>query len=314
MAGSDIFNVQVPQWLTEITTMDTTRPGREAFALGLAARKQQDESKLLGLRVQAQMLASQARIQQLENANEAAAMRLLMQQGQLKLAGERLQAIQDAAVRKVSDVQTYHKMWNTLDAPTRQKLDEMNPDWLTKGPTLDQWNSLNSEVASRQQSEADRAASLGLTPKTMKVGDVTYSAANPTEKPEFFTTPSGREFMRWGSKHYDLNEMPQATRFKVQQVEKDLTSAAKAFDAAAPDDPNYSNLQARFFEAQSAFDSLLKPYTPKTVTGQPIVAPQTSSGNIPQPGEVRSGYRFTGGAPGDPNSWEPASESALPGE
>jgi len=275
---ADIFSIAPPAWLTEITTGDTQANAARATALGLRARQQQDESRLMGLRIQAQMLASQARIQQLENANQAAAMHLQIQEGQLKLAAERLKSTAEAAQRKVGDVQTYHNLWNTLDALTRQKLDEMNPNWLVQGPTLDQWNTLNSKVASRKQADADRATSLGLTPKTMKIGDVTYSAANPTEKPEFFTTPSGREFMRWGSKHYDLNEMPQSTKIKVQQVEKDLTAAGKALDAVQPDDPNYGNLQSRFFQAQSAFDELLKPYTPKTTipTGPPSIAPQAA--------------------------------------
>lgn len=41
------------------------------------------------------------------------------------------------------------------------------------------------------------------------------------------------------------------------------------------------------------------------VPGQPAQAPQGAP-VPPQPGEVRSGFKFKGGNPADPNSWEPA--------
>ncbi len=276
MAGQDIFSIQPPQWLTELVTMDTARPGREAFALGLAARRQQDESKLLGLRVQAQMLASQARIQQLENANEAAALHLRVQDGMMQLSQARLKLAQDRLQREVTDAKTYEAMYSTLDLKDRNDIRAMNPNGASGTFTPQQTEEILNRHQAKFGTDISGAVGMGLTPSQMTFkgpnGETITlkSDAAMSNIPQYFKSPGGREIMVIGTKHIDLNDMPQVDRFRASAAEKDMFQAIKAEDeakataqGAKPDSKeflNWQTAQAARSHAQDAFYSILKPY------------------------------------------------------
>ncbi len=333
---ADIFSIQPPQWLTELVTMDTARPGREAFALGLAARKQQDESKLLGLRVQAQMLASQARIQQLENANASAAMHIQIQEGQIKLAAEKFKQAQTAAALKVSDTSDFIKRVSALPQEARSTIAFMNPSLMETGATPQQWGAL-------QDAEKEQMKALNLVPAVAKLGDMTY------KPPEEIGSKSSNAFT-YLQKQRELalargdqqvadelqgrisklsgtddeahgrNVLQSILSSKIKGIDKELMQPENSLDKAQKQFAlgNRSALDRRKsllfdrMEADTQLQGLLT--SPKPSAVAPVATSVPTPTGSPQPGEVRAGYRFTGGNPASQDSWEPAQDAALPGE
>jgi len=181
--ASDIFNVQVPDWLKEISIGDVTKHERESYALGLQKRhldiQQQhyaNEEKLTGLRAQAMMLQSESRIQALASANEAAKMRLEMSQGQLEIAKSRL----ELAKEKATDIDGFRQRRSLLTPQERSAVDEMG-NWLTPtGPSVQQWDKVDEFISSRAATPSE--VTIGPTGVTQKFSAGGEKAESPLGK------------------------------------------------------------------------------------------------------------------------------------
>ena len=160
--------------------MDTQQNARQSFALGLAARKQRDEAQLMGLRVQATMLASQARIHALENANQAASLRLQAQQDQMTLAQERFGLLQSGAALKATDQKDFLQRMGQISPEDRSAIHSMNPGWFDfgpkGGPSSDQWMALY-DAEGRARSKM--TGGLGPSKVVVGPGGVTQTFESP---------------------------------------------------------------------------------------------------------------------------------------
>jgi hypothetical protein len=80
------------------------------------------------------------------------------------------------------------------------------------------------------------------------------------------------------------------------------TASLTRLQQTAPSDAGY---QSALDDARAVFKEIrnnVRRRAGQSVAAEP--APQTTPGSAPQPGQVEDGYRFKGGNPADPNSWE----------
>lgn len=85
-----------------------------------------------------------------------------------------------------------------------------------------------------------------------------------------------------------------------------LQSVVRNIESSQSPEQLRRNLEEFQREVRGSWERVARAYQqdygqPVTEAGQQIGGPEAS----PQPGEVLDGYRFRGGDPGDPNSWEP---------
>lgn len=273
---ADIFSVQPPAWLTEVSLGDPTH-GTDAanFSAGVHAAQAQSANRLQSLRSQAVILQSAARIQSLENANTLAMTRLEATKAQMDIARERLELNKEAAARKTSDVQGFHNGWNSLNAVDRQEIDQVG-DWTSQGPSIEQWNLLNNKLQAKREADAAALKDQGLTPNKVTVktpeGTTVFEKPETGDKPEFLTV-GDRQFMRWGRYKWDLSAVGTADKVELDLAKHRIDRLEKAI----LDNPKDVDLKRQAVLARTQLQDILKRNKVSQSSAEPTTPAQATS-------------------------------------